>query len=155
MDQTEHRSDVVTEALALAKKADEMKGAAITQLLAQREQIERDLNTLGYVQDHRLNGNGAKNGANGSTLHHAVEDAVTAVGKGAKRFRSLKLAEVVRILLQEHGSLHGKQIEEYARVGGFKRGTANFQNYLPVALKRDGGFENTGGNTWQLKSRSA
>jgi hypothetical protein len=42
-------------------------------------------------------------------------------------------------------------IEELARAGGFKGGTNNFQNYLPVALKRDGGFENIGGNTWRLK----
>jgi hypothetical protein len=55
------------------------------------------------------------------------------------------------VLIKEHGALHGKKLEELAKASGFKGGTNNFQNYLPVALKRDGGFENTGGNVWKLK----
>lgn len=136
-------SDVVAEAIALAKKADELRGTAINQLLAQREQIEQDLRTLGYNGD-------LHNGANGAPpkLTVAADVPVTK----SKRFRGMTLAEVGKILLTENPTLHGKKIEELAKAGGFKSGTKHFQNYMPVAFKRDGGFENIGGNTWKLKS---
>lgn len=138
-------NEVVMQALDFARKAEELKGEAIKQLLSQREQIERDLKILGYVP-----GQQSVTGKNGDALHGAVEKAVEAL-RPSKRFRGLTLAQAARQLLLEHGKLHGKKIEELAKLGGFKGGTANFQNYMPVALKRDGGFENIGGNTWRLK----
>jgi hypothetical protein len=150
MDQTDARrpgdNNVVAEAIALVKKVDEMRSVAIAQLLAQRDQIEQDLKTLGY--DRFKHG---VNGANGTTPIVIDVPVKLSSAKGAKRFRSLTLAEVGKILLAENGSLHGKKIEELAKAGGFKGGAKNFQNYMPVAFKRDGGFVNIGGNTWKLK----
>jgi hypothetical protein len=145
MNAVENRSDVVVKALEWAQKASEVRQEAITQLLAQQEQIQRDLKTLGYTPDQRLNG------ANGTTVEVVSVENVTKPRSAGKRFQGFTLAEVGRMLLEEHGSLHGKKIEEMAKAGGFKGGTKNFQNYLPVAFKRDGGFENIGGNTWKLK----
>ena len=149
MNQTENRNDVVTKALEWAQKADEVRGEAISQLLAQREQIERDLKTLGYSPGQNLNGAGGapSPAVNGATVRIPLNSP--------KRFRGLTLAQVGRILLKDHANLHGKRIEEFARAGGFRGGTKNFQNYLPVAFKRDGGFENIGGNTWRLKDPGA
>jgi hypothetical protein len=134
--------DVVAEAIAASKRATELRDAAITQLLAQREQIDRDLQTLGYRASP--SGNGAKS----EVLH--VEPPATREFRSAQ-FRKLTLAEVAKVLLKEYGKLHGKEIERLAKAGGFKGGKENFQNYMPVAFKRDGGFENVGGNTWRLK----
>jgi hypothetical protein len=145
MNQSENRNDVVAKALEWAQKADEVRGEAITQLLAQREQIERDLKTLGYAPSQSLNGSG---GAVPQTVSGPI---VLIPLNSPKRFRGLTLAQVGRMILKEYPSLHGKKIEELAKAGGFKGGTKNFQNYLPVAFKRDGGFENIGGNTWRLK----
>jgi hypothetical protein len=130
--------DVVAEAIAMAKKATELKDVAIAKLLAQREQINRDLATLGYAA------NGSK--ATGTVIGRTV------YAPGARRnFRDLTLAQIGKLLLKERGELHGKDIERLAREGGFKHGTKKFQNYLPVAFKRDGGFVNVGGNRWKLK----
>jgi hypothetical protein len=145
MNQTENRSDVVAEALAAAKKAGELTGAAITQLLAQREQIERDLKTLGYSPEH--NGNGAKS----DPASAAPKTAPAMPVRKSWRFKKMILADIGAALIREHGPLHGKKIEELAKAGGFKGGTKNFQNYMPVAFKRDGRFINIGGNTWKLK----
>ena len=134
--------DVVAEAIAASKRADELRDAAITQLLAQREQIDRDLHTLGFRP--LPNGNGAK------SEMLPVAPTVTREFRGSA-FRKLTLAEVAKVLLKENGKLHGKEIERLAKAGGFKKGTNNFQNYMPVAFKRDGSFENIGGNTWRLK----
>jgi hypothetical protein len=143
MNQTEEKktnsSDMVAEAIAVAKKANELRGAAIEQLLAQREQIERDLQTLGYVPTATPSKNEAK-------AHVA-----TPPPENSKRFKELTLAEVGHILLTENESLHGKEIERLAKAGGFKGGANNFQNYMPVAFKRAGTFMNIGGNTWKLK----
>ena len=130
-----NRNDVVTAAIEAKHHADEMRGEAIKHLLAQREQIDRDLKTLGYVP-------------NG---HAPVRPQVIAVELPAHRkFKDLTMAEVGRILLAEHGTLHGKDIERLARAGGFTGGMNNFQNYMPIAFKRAGGFENIGGNRWKL-----
>ena len=145
MNQIDNRSDVVSEALAAAKKASEMRGAAITQLLAQREQIERDLETLGYSSEH--NGNGAKSSPVVATATIAPAIPV----RKSWRFKKMILADIGAALINEHGPLHGRKIEELAKAGGFKGGTKNFQNYMPVAFKRDGRFINIGGNTWKLK----
>src|ERR1035438_619473 len=142
-------TDVVAEAIAVGKRATELREAAIAQLLAQREKIDRDLQTLGYVAI-APNGKGAKNVA-------AIADKVALAVHQARttKFRNLTLAQIGRLLLTEHGALHGKEIERLAKTGGFQGGTKNFQNYMPVAFKRDGGFENTGGNNWRLKETAA
>src|ERR1022692_3836193 len=140
-ERTDNRNDVVAEALAAARKADEMRGAAIKELLAQQEQILRDLKTLGYSENPRSSPNG--------TTHRAPQ---TGERNPTKRFKDLTLAEVGRILLEENDVLHGKEIETLAKVGGFLGGTGKFQNYLPVALKRAGGFENIGGNPWRINA---
>jgi hypothetical protein len=155
MNQTEdlnvNRSDMVAEAVAQSKKADELRGAAIKHLLAQREQIEQDLKTLGYASA-TPNGSGALHQAEkrNTGIVPQVMDQQQEQPPRSKRFRTLNLAAIGRILLSEHGTLHGKEIEKLAKVGGFKGGTNNFQNYMPVAFKRAGGFENVGGNRWKL-----
>ena len=67
-----------------------------------------------------------------------------------REFRGLTLAEIGKLLLQEHGTLHGLEIEKRAKAGGFKTNAKHFQSYLAVAFKRAGGFENIGKNTWRL-----
>ncbi len=74
--------------------------------------------------------------------------------KTAKRFTDMKLAEVGKALLKEHGTLHGSKIETLAKAGGFKSKAEHFQSYLSVAFKRDGGFVNTGQNNWKLKEEA-
>jgi hypothetical protein len=70
------------------------------------------------------------------------------------RFRKLTLVRIARILLKEQGQLHGREIERLAKEGGYKSAAEHFQSMLSVALKRDGGFENVGGNQWRLKPAS-
>lgn len=144
--------DVVAEAIAVTKRATELRDAAITQLLAQREQIDRDLQTLGYIASTAANGGGGKHSAMGAL---SAKAALAVHQARTTKFRNLTLAQIGRRLLEEHGALHGKEIERLAKAGGFKGGTKNFQNYMPVAFKRDGGFENTGGNNWRLKETAA
>lgn len=134
--------DVVSEALSYTRKAGELRAAAVEQLLKQREQIDNDLRTLGYP-GVALNGGGGT---------RKPKDAVNvAVGQApSKRFKDLALAEVCKVLLKEHGTLHGSDIEKLAKLGGLQGNNGKFQNYLPVALKRAGGFENIGGNRWTL-----
>ena len=67
-----------------------------------------------------------------------------------KEFKDLTLAQIGKRLLEEHGTLHGSEIERRAKTGGFKSESENFQSYLAVAFKRVGGFENLGKNTWKL-----
>jgi hypothetical protein len=139
-------NDVVAEAIAASKKAGELTKAAIEQLLAEREEIERSLAALGYTAS-------AANSHNGK---HATVTAKThtsvPVGSGSRKpFRDMKLANIGWIVLTEHKTLHGKKIEEMAKAGGYKGKAEKFQNYLAVALKRDGRFENTGRNMWKLK----
>jgi hypothetical protein len=147
---THTHSDVVAEALSATRKAEELKGTAIKQLLEQRTQIELDLKSLGYTEAPHSNGDGVAKHSESNTVHPAVVQARSS--NQTKRFKGVILAEVARALIAENsGPLHGKEIERLAKAGGFIGGTNNFQNYLPVALKRDGGFENIGGNTWKLK----
>jgi hypothetical protein len=131
------RNDVVAAAIEAKRHADEMRGEAIKQLLAQREQIDRDLKTLGYA-------------ANGHMPARLLAPEVPTNAPANRRFRDFTLATIGRMLLTEHGTLHGKEIERRAKAGGFTGGTKHFQNYMPVAFKRAGGFENIGGNTWKL-----
>jgi len=51
--------------------------------------------------------------------------------------------------------MHGKAIEDAAKASGFKSKSEHFQSYLSVALRRDGGFQNIGGNHWKLKGPDA
>jgi len=146
------QNSVVAEALNWAKKAAESRDAAIKELLAQRQQIDRDLATLGYnTPGHAAsvppqNGNGSRTSVYVTTARGGRVLPVV----DSKRFKNLRLAEVGRILLTEHETLHGSEIEKLAKAGGFTGGTENFQNYMPVAFKRAGGFENIGRNTWRL-----
>lgn len=159
MDHTDKQSDtspsrepdVVAEALAYTRKAEELRGAAIKQLLEQRERIEKDLKALGYSAS-LTNGSSSASpsfkadrgkGSGFAEAEHAQQHT--------KRFKDMKLADIGRILLRERGILHGTDIEKLAKAGGFKGGANHFQNYMPVAFKRDGGFENIGGNKWKLK----
>lgn len=151
--QTPNVNELVAEALASAKKTAELREAAIAHILAQRDKgrqeylakcakIESDLKALGYVEPTNI-----RNG-------HKADQGNGSQGRQNKRFKDLALAEVVRILLTEKvGILHGKEIEDLAKADGFTGGTQNFQNYLPVALKRAGGFENVGGNRWRLNEK--
>src|ERR1035441_8096786 len=150
-DRRTNDNDVVAEAIAASKKASELRDAAIAQLLAQREQIDRNLQILGHVALTTPNGNGARDAPTTiiTKAAQAVQQARTT------QFKNLTLAKIGRRLLAEHGKLHGKEIERLAKAGGFKGGKENFQNYMPVAFKRDGGFENVGGNTWRLKDRKS
>jgi hypothetical protein len=141
-DHDTHNNDVVAEAIAAKEKAESLRATAIQQLLKQQEQVLANLRALGYTP---TNGNGTG---------HAKDTPGAGRQPSAKRFKDMKLAEIAKVLLTEHNALHGTKIEELAKAGGYTGGTANFQNYLPVALKRDGGFENTGGNTWRLKNGS-
>lgn len=137
--------DIVQKALSAAKQAEELKGAAIEKLLELRAQIERDLVTLGYHP-------AAPPATNGRAPKQASPEKWSAPKRSVegKPFKDLTLARVGRILLSEHGTMHGSEIERLAKQGGFKSKADRFQSYLAVAFKRDGGFENTGGNNWIL-----
>ncbi len=148
---TNRESDVVAEALSYARKAEELRGIAIKHLLEQQSQIENNLKALG----HPLSTNG--NGLN----HKPITDnqkpdrpAQKEHLSSTKRFKDVKLAEIGRILLKEHKSLHGTEIEQLAREGGFKGSENHFQNYLRVAFGRDQGFEKIGRNVWKLKEHT-
>ena len=78
-------------------------------------------------------------------------DTRPAVAPASKdRFRRSTVAEAGRLLLKEHGQLHGKEIERLMKEGGLRTQAENFQATMVVAFKRDGGFKNVGGNTWRL-----
>ena len=139
-DRRSNGNDVVAEAIAVSKRANELRDKAIAQLLAQREQIDRDLQTLGHVASTTSNG--------GTPTIARTAQAVQQAR--ATQFKKSTMAQTGKLLLAEHGTLHGKDIEKLAKAGGFKGGTKNFQNYMPVAFKRAGGFENIGGNKWRL-----
>lgn len=147
-DRRTNDNDVVAEAIAASKKANELRDAAIAQLLAQREQIDRDLQTLGHVVSPMPNGKGS-----GGHIPTAMVAASVQAAQHARttQFKNLTLAQIGKLLLTQHGKLHGKEIEKLAKAGGFKGGKDNFQNYMPVAFKRAKIFENIGGNTWRLK----
>ena len=140
------RNDVVAAAIAAKHKADDLREAAIKQLLAQREQIDQDLKALGYAGT-LANGQLARERMAGSPLKQAANGA-----QAKLRFKGLPLAEIARTLLTENEILHGKEIEQMARAGGFKGGQNHFQTYMPTAFKRAGGFENIGKNRWRLNS---
>ena len=70
------------------------------------------------------------------------------------RFRGLSIAQAGKLLLQEHGQLHGKEIERLLKSGGIQSKAEHFQSTMLVAFGRDGGFRNVGGNTWRLKETS-
>ncbi len=67
------------------------------------------------------------------------------------RFKRLTIAEAGKVLLKERGVLHGKEIENLLIEGGYKSKSEKFQNTMVVAFRRDGGFENIGGNRWKLR----
>jgi hypothetical protein len=146
-DRRSNGNDVVAEAIAVSKRANELRDKAIAQLLAQREQIDRDLQTLGHVASTIPNGNGD---ARQSPAAVVTKTAQVVQQARTTQFKKITLAQIGKLLLAEHGTLHGKDIEKLARAGGFKGGAKNFQNYMPVAFKRAGGFENIGGNKWRL-----
>jgi hypothetical protein len=67
------------------------------------------------------------------------------------RFSEMSIAGAAKILLKEHGVLHGKEIEKLLRSGGYESNSKKFQTTMVVALSRDGGFVNIGKNRWKLK----
>lgn len=67
------------------------------------------------------------------------------------RFKKMTLVAAAKVLLLEYGQLHGKRIEQLVKAGGYRTRGKHFQNTMTVTFKRDGGFENVGGNTWRLK----
>lgn len=85
--------------------------------------------------------------------------AVTASPDGpnetTNRFKHMTIADGGKILLKEHGVLHGKEIEKHLKAGGYRSHSHKFQNTMVVAFRRDGGFENIGGNRWKLKDAAA
>lgn len=87
---------------------------------------------------------------NGNGRHNPPEQLAATRDTTGKQFRGLKLADVGKLIIAERGTLHGKDIEAIAKAGGFKTGGSNFQSYLAVAFKREGGFENIGQNRWKL-----
>lgn len=138
------RDEVVQKAISAAKQADELRGAAITRLLELRAQIERDLETLGHRTVPAFHKNG-----------HAKHPPVESKTMDPKIFKNATVAEASRVVLQTYGTLHGKELERLLKQGGLRSKIGRFQGYLGVALKRDGGFENIGGNTWRLKDTGA
>jgi len=70
------------------------------------------------------------------------------------RFREKTLVQAARVLLGDHGQLHGKAIEDLLKAGGYETTAEHFQSSMAVAFKRDGGFENVGGNLWRLRAPS-
>lgn len=74
-------------------------------------------------------------------------------GQVSDRFSGMSLAAAARVLLAEHGALHGKEIERLLKEGGYESASRKFQSTMRVAFDRDGGFENIGGNRWRLRPR--
>lgn len=144
--------DVVADALEYKRKADELKELAIEQLLAQREQIDSNLKILGYANG---NGTGHVNGHVHTEKTSSTTQSPPRVAAASQRFRGMPLADAVRIILTEQGTQHGKNIERICLAGGYQTETQKFQNYLAVALKRAGGFENRGRNIWRLNPEIA
>jgi hypothetical protein len=69
------------------------------------------------------------------------------------RFKNMSIAAASKLLLTEHGMLHGSEIERMLRAGGYETKARRFQNVMRIALEKDGGFVNIGGNLWKLKSQ--
>lgn len=150
----QYDSSVVAEAIKAAKQAEDLKGAAIENLLSLRKQIDADLKALGYDMPTRLSGRDglAHQDASGHTSQPEPKRAA-----GPKPFRDMDLASVARIILKEHDGtpMHGKEIEKLAKAGGYAKGGAHWQGYLSIALKRAGGIENIGLNRWRINSQIA
>src|SRR5580704_3143845 len=96
--------DVVEKAISLAKEAEQFRTVAIEQLLAQQTLIQQHLAALGYSSKSASNGH--ESNGNGAT--------------SSRRFRGMTLVAVAKVLLEEHGELHGKKIEELGKAGGCK-----------------------------------
>lgn len=94
------------------------------------------------------NGHGARPQKDSKPSEHGSQNQFRS--PAGKEFKDLTLAQIGKRLLEEHGTLHGSEIEKRAKAGGFKSDSEHFQSYLAVAFKRVGGFENLGKNTWKL-----
>ncbi|MGB9382983.1 hypothetical protein [Candidatus Binatus sp.] len=70
-------------------------------------------------------------------------------------FKKMTIAEAARVLLKERGVLHGREIEQLLKQGGYPTASEHFQSTMNVAFKRDGGIENIGRNRWRLKPSSS
>ena len=81
----------------------------------------------------------------------AVKSTNGVTQENSGRFEQLSIAEGAKILLREHGVLHGKDIERLLKSGGYTSNSKKFQTTMVVALMRDGGFVNIGKNRWKLK----
>jgi hypothetical protein len=150
--------DDVLELIAAVKRLKESK-EAIPELLRRRtklveecSEIDRFLKFLGYQDAAVANGRG-NHGKKQKTRPPRPKLWELKLKLAGGPFETKTLAEVGRTLLRKHGRLHGSKIEELARSGGFPTTmkSKNFQAYLAVSFKRDGGFINLGKNTWRLK----
>jgi len=136
--------DMFKEADELQQKADALREQAIQSLIARRQALLAECQTINeqLQKNGYLDSNGTHNRVNG----HAPKTH----GPSQKRFATMKLADIGVTLLKEYESLHGTEIEQMAKAGGFKSKTDQFQNLLQVTFKRHGGFRNVGKNTWRL-----
>jgi len=140
--------DIIATAIKATKQAQQLRDAAIKRLLELREQIERDLETLG-LKPSEPSRNGVKNPESQGEPHRSRSR------RAPTEFKGMSLAEVGKILLKDRPGMHGSEIEELAKKGGYKSKSEHFQSYLAVAFKRDGNFENIGGNRWKLKDTAS
>jgi hypothetical protein len=93
---------------------------------------------------------GQSNGSINTLKSKVVESSGETPNKNG-RFADLSIAGAAKILLKEHGVLHGKEIEKLLTTGGYLSNSKKFQTTMVVALRRDAGFVNIGGNRWKLK----
>ena len=67
------------------------------------------------------------------------------------RFTQVSIAEATRILLEENGTMHGREIQRELMLGGIDTSSENFQAVLSVTLRRRlGEFAKVGRNIWGL-----
>ena len=150
---TQPYDQIVADAIKASAQAEELKKTAIKRLLSAREQIDINLNMLGYKPPTAIPNH---NGTRASSPKHDSEPEMKR-SAGPKPFRTMDLASVGKIILNEHsgGPMHGKEIEKLAKAGGYDKGGAHWQGYLSIALKRAGGVENIGQNRWRLNDQIA
>lgn len=102
-------------------------------------EVEREIESFVRQEIAHVSGNGSGPKAIPATEIHSPT-----------RFAKSSIADGTRILLQENGQLHGREIEKRLKGGGYPTKSTKFQPILRNTLIRVGGFENVGGNIWRL-----